>query len=172
MLAAQVPAGPVAPTTSISALNLQISWARPDNGGSIITSYVIKVRSSASVFYTVTCDESSADQLLSFICTVPISSLIVSPFSLAWGSSAYAKVTAVNVYGNSVVSSEGNGAIILTVPDAPTNLANNKAISTGTKIGLTWAQGLSNGGTPVIDFTLSYKYDALPYAVLASAITT
>lgn len=76
------------------------------------------------------------------------------------------------MYGNSVTSIEGNGAIILTVPDAPTDLANNALVTSGSQIGLTWNQGVQNGGTPVIDFTISYKYDAEPYTVLASAITS
>lgn len=105
-------------------------------------------------------------------CTIPISTLIVAPFSLAWGVSVYATVTAVNVYGSSTVSSSGNGAIILTVPSAPVSLANNPSITSGSQIGLTWAQGPSNGGTPVIDFTISYMYGANAYTVLASAITS
>lgn len=97
---------------------------------------------------------------------MPISALKTTPYSLAWGVSAYATVTAVNVYGNSLESSEGNNAVILTIPDAPTDLSNNAALTDGTQIGLTWNQGISNGGTPVIDFTISYKFDEVPYAVL------
>lgn len=53
------------------------------------------------------------------------------PFSIDWGKSIFARIIAINVYGNSLVSAGGNGAIILTVPDAPTNLANNLGITTG-----------------------------------------
>lgn len=97
-----MPTKPVAPTTSISGHNLQVIWVNPGNGGSIITSYIIKVRTTALVYTTVTCTESNADQLSTTTCTIPITTLTVSPFSLAWGSSAYAKVTAVNVYGSSI----------------------------------------------------------------------
>ena len=103
-------------------------------------------------------------------CNIPISSLIIAPFNLAWGVDVYATVTAVNVYGSSTVSSEGNGAKILREPDAPVNLANDPAITTGSQIGLTWAQGLENGGTPVIDFTITYKFDTNDFVVLKSAI--
>jgi hypothetical protein len=41
---------------------------------------------------------------------------------LVWGSSVFASVTATNAYGSSLPSIGGNGAIILTVPDAPVNL--------------------------------------------------
>lgn len=103
-------------------------------------------------------------------CTVPISSLIVSPFNLPYGSSIFATVTAINVYDKSQTSLEGNGAIILREPDPPVNLANNPDITSGSQIGLTWAQGVNNGGTPVTDFTLAYKYGSNDYAIVESGI--
>jgi hypothetical protein len=42
---------------------------------------------------------------------------------LPWGSNIYAKVLATNIYGDSELSDEGHEAIILTIPDAPINLA-------------------------------------------------
>ncbi len=88
---------------------------------------------------TTSCIEETAAVVSSTICTVPILSLIVQPFLLPWGSSVFAKVTAVNIYGLSTESSDGNGAIILTVPDAPVMLANNPSGTTGSQISLTWA---------------------------------
>ena len=41
-------------------------------------------------------------------------------------------------------------------PDAPRNLVNVPAITTATQIGLSWDIGSANGGTPVIDYSLSY----------------
>jgi hypothetical protein len=81
------------------------------------------------------------------VCTFPISALKTTPYNLGWGVSVFAKLLAVNMYGNSVASLEGNGGIILTVPDAPTDLANNVAITSASQIGLTWNQGIENGGT-------------------------
>lgn len=104
-------------------------------------------------------------------CNVPISTLIVAPFNLLWGVDVYATVTAVNVYGSSLVSPAGNGAKILREPDAPVNLANDPSITSGSQIGLTWAQGIENGGTPVIDFTIAYKFGANEYTILASKVT-
>jgi len=57
-------------------------------------------------------------------CNVLISDLITAPYYLSWGSSIYAKVYATNIIGNSLVSEEGNGAIILTNPSAPYNFTN------------------------------------------------
>jgi hypothetical protein len=64
--------------------------------------------------------------------------LINSPFSIQWGSDIYAKVSAINLYGSSTESDAGNGAIILTNPDAPLSLQNLPDVTTGTTIGLTW----------------------------------
>ncbi len=74
---------------------------------------------------------------------------------MSWGSSIYAKVTAFNLYGSSLESESGNGAIILTNPDAPVNLVEDYSQRTATSLGFTWAQGVKNGGSDVLDFTVS-----------------
>lgn len=174
ILAAEVPAQPVAPKTTISALNVIVTWSTPDNGGSSITSYLVKARHQDGATYSVlTCTQGSADVVSLRTCTVPISQLIASPFSLVYGTSVFARITALNVYGSSVESTGGNGAIILTIPDAPVSLANNPDVTTGSQIKISWAQGSSNGGTAVIDFTISYKVtDGGSYSVIASAVTS
>ena len=43
------------------------------------------------------------------------------------------------------------------IPDAPVSLANVPAQTTGTQIGLTWSDGSNNGGTPVIDYRVSFN---------------
>ncbi len=58
-----------------------------------------------------------------------ISTLTAAPFSLPWGSSIIAKVIAVNNYGPSTASPVGNGAVILTIPDNPLNLANDATVT-------------------------------------------
>ena len=63
---------------------------------------------------------------------------MAAPFSLTWGSSVYAKVSATNIRGNSPESLAGNGAKLITVPDAPLLLTINSALTTATTIGLTW----------------------------------
>jgi hypothetical protein len=87
---------------------------------------------------------------------VPIATLKAVPFNLAWGASVFAKVSAINIVDTSLSSLAGNGAIILTYPDAPTLLANNPAVTTAIAIGLTWSNGAATGGTPVIDYRISY----------------
>jgi len=57
------------------------------------------------------------------------------------------------------------------VPDAPINVANNPAVTTATKVGLTWSAGLSNGGSPVLDYTINYSSTNSNFVVLVSGIT-
>jgi len=45
-------------------------------------------------------------------------------------------------------------------------LANNVATTAAGVVGLTWASGPYNGGSPVIDYTISYKSGTNAYSVL------
>ena len=81
-----------------------------------------------------------------------ISDLIRDPYHIAWGSSIKAKISALNLIGSSLVSDVGNGAIILTNPDRPISLANVPAVTTSSQVGLTWSEGVENGGSTVIDY--------------------
>lgn len=42
------------------------------------------------------------------------------------------------------------------LPDAPLNLANVPAVTTAYQVGLTWEEGAYNGGSAVIDYTVSF----------------
>ena len=66
----------------------------------------------------------------------------------------------------------GNGAVITTNPDAPVSLANVALVTDASKIGLTWSAGASNGGTPVIDYRISWDQGTNSYIILVSGITT
>jgi len=82
-------------------------------------------------------------------------------------------VKATNVVGDSSESTEGNGATLLTYPDAPVNLADDSATTSSTTIGLTWSAGAENGGSPVIDYRISYAASGTStFAILAAGITT
>lgn len=85
-----------------------------------------------------------------------MSDLTSAPYSLLFGDSVFAKVVAINYYGASQSSVEANGAIIVTVPDAPVGLQNDLLITTAYKIGFTWQDGPSKGGAPILDYRVSY----------------
>lgn len=50
----------------------------------------------------------------------------------------------------------GNGAVIVTVPDAPVSIQNNPAVTTVNKVGIIWSAGFSDGGLPVLDYRISW----------------
>lgn len=71
-------------------------------------------------------------------CIIPVATLRTTPYALDWGTSVYAKVTAANLYGESEQSSEGNGAVIVTTPDAPINLQEDYSQRTKSTLAITW----------------------------------
>ncbi len=76
-------------------------------------------------------------------------------YNLPWGSSVWAKVIAYNKYGPSEESPEGNGARILTIPDAPVSLTEDISKRSATSITFSWVAGPKNGGDPVIDYRVN-----------------
>jgi hypothetical protein len=102
------------------------------------------------------CDGTLAEIITATECTVPISTLTASPFNLVVGDEVWVNIMATNLYGDSIISMDGNGAIIALVPDSPVNLANNLEVTSATVIGITWEEGASNGGASVIDYRVSY----------------
>ena len=100
------------------------------------------------------CNGSDSTIIAQTYCIVKVDTLRALPFYISWGSSIYAKIITTNYLGSSLESEEGNGAIIYNFPDSPINLKENTEITWGSRIGLSWEEGLSNGGTPVIDYTI------------------
>ena len=150
-------------------VSVTISWIAPNNGGSTITSYTIAIRQNDGTTYT---PESTNCNVSTTSCTVPISVLQASPYNLAWGSSVWATVLATNVVGSSAASAPGYGATILTNPDPPSLLTNNAAITSASVIGMTWTAPSVVGGTPVIDYRVTWDQGTSTYTVLATGITT
>jgi hypothetical protein len=97
--------------------------------------------------------------------------LTEEPFNLEWGDSVYIKVLATNVKGDSLFSLPGNGGIILRVPDIPVNLRDMPDITTAYQIGLEWDDGPNNGGTPIIDFSLTYAEVSQDYDTFEVGVT-
>jgi hypothetical protein len=72
-----------------------------------------------------------------------------------YGSGIYAAIVATNSFGSSVMSLDGNGGMLITLPDAPIHLAESIALRDATSISLTWDEGINSGGSPVIDYQIS-----------------
>lgn len=112
---------------------MQIDWSIPYDGSTQITGYIVSIIHNDGLTYseeTANCNGLDAAVVLNHQCAVLISDLREAPFHHVWGASISAKVIAINIIGNSAVSDPGNGAIILTSPDAPVALANVPSITT------------------------------------------
>ena len=101
----------------------------PDNGGSPITGFIVSVRQADGSTFTV--DEANCEMSASLenSCTIPEGVLRAAPYDLGYGSSVFAKVIAINSYGNSAESEEGNGAVIITAPSEPLSLSNQAEVT-------------------------------------------
>jgi hypothetical protein len=135
VLTAIVPRKPTAPATSVVGSDILTQWTIPEDGGSSITGYTIRFRQSDTVTFTeevVQCNGLESGIVETRQCTVSISTFVASPYSIDWGQSIYAQVAAINVIGTGEFSEAGNGAVILTNPAPPTNLANIAAITRAT----------------------------------------
>lgn len=59
---------------------------------------------------------------------------------------------------------------MLTNPDPPRSLKNNAAVTSPASLGMTWEEPLVHGGTPVIDYRVSWDQGGLAYVVLQAGI--
>lgn len=78
---------------------------------------------------------------------------------------------AYNLYGDSLISEPGFEAIILTIPDAPVNLAETVSRRTENSITFTWSPGPADGGAPVLDYRINYDQSTDSYLELDTEIT-
>lgn len=158
ILAAQAPDQVQAPTTAWIPDYVVVTWTQPESNGAEITSYTIWLRSvDLSAYYvnTAYCDGSDPTIFAALQCTIPVAVFKTAPFDLPWGSSVFAKVEASNSQGTSVESNPGNGASIITTPDAPVNLVEQTEYRTKSVLSIAWEEGSANGGTTIIDYRVS-----------------
>ena len=88
-------------------------------------------------------------------CSIAVTTLRAAPYNLDWGTSVFAKVIASNIYGNSLASLEGNGAVITTTPDAPTALVEVYEQRTKSTLGLSWVAPVFTGGAVIEDYRVN-----------------
>jgi len=140
ILSAYVPAQPVAPSTSIDANTVVVTWTEPSDNGSEITHYQIVFKDSTGDYLTelIQCDGSTPAIYTGLECTVLLDTLTASPFNLALGDSIDVRVTAYNTYGAGLISAAGSGANIVLVPTAPTSFQDVTAVTSASVIGLEW----------------------------------
>ena len=66
------------------------------------------------------------------------------------------KIESRNNFGYSTAASSVISIRSAAIPSAPASLANNVAVTTAGVVGLTWIASASNGGSPIIDYSISY----------------
>ena len=158
VVAAQAPATPAAPVTSLETIYVEISWSAPADNFDTITAYQVLIADSAGNFAerTSVCDGSQQATLDGLRCLVPMTALWASPFSLAQGAPVTATVRARNGRGWSGTSTpNAPGAVVETLPHAPGAPARGVA-TTDTAIQVDWPalSGLAEGGSPVLGYAL------------------
>jgi hypothetical protein len=115
MLCAFIPDPPLTATTTNSNELVTIDWSEPVNNGSPIIAYRIFIRESDEATFTeetVQCVGSDVSVISNRQCSVTLALLQQAPYSLVKDDSVYVKIISVNVYGDSIQSTEGNGAVI------------------------------------------------------------
>lgn len=114
---------------------------------------------------TSACDGSNPSYVSSLTCTVPLLALRSAPFNLAQENTVVVQVVATNFYGDSETSNQGGSAKIWLVPEIPLALTND-TVTNKDLVGITWSDGLNAGGTPVIDFRVSWDKSSGNWEVL------
>lgn len=175
VFAAQMPDQPEPPVTSVSGQNVVVTWVEPNDQGAEILGYRIEIRNADELTWTQELDhctvESNPAILTDTTCSFPITSLIVYPYYLPWGSKVLARVQAFNSYGDSYVSNGGAGAFIYTNPDPPKNLRLDPTWTrTSTQLKFEWDNGLENGGTPIVSYRIYYDQGVGVWTLLVEEV--
>jgi len=134
-LCAWVPFKPAKPTTTdVVGNRVLIDWAAPFDNGSPIYKYSILIKQSNGVFSQVISefDGAAETSFTNTACSVPLSILTGTNFTLIQGQHVIVKVIAHNFYGPSAESQESDGgdnSRIVLVPDAPFGLVNQPLVT-------------------------------------------
>jgi hypothetical protein len=80
--------------------------------------------------------------------------LTQDPFLLQKGDQIFVKFSASNLYGQSELSLTGGSSVVVLKPDPPRFL--QKVSQSASAISFSWSDGLTNGGTPIIDYFVYY----------------
>lgn len=109
IIAASVPAQPIAPTrTSTSLSSISIQWVAPDDGGSDLTRYILKMNegTGSSTFNII--DDAIAPGDTTY-----------TKSSLTAGQNYRFILIAVNAVGQSIASAQSSDITVAVKPDAP-----------------------------------------------------
>jgi hypothetical protein len=120
--AAQVPFQMASVSTAIesSAGSVTITWLAPADGSDTITAYLIEIKDTSGAWQagSTYCDGTDSAVISALTCTVPMSTLRASPYSLAFDALVEVRASAQNSYGWGTASTTNAvGAEIRREPD-------------------------------------------------------
>ena len=97
--------------TTLNGLSVTINWDAPFDNYDTITAYLIELRHSDLLSFTesVECDGSDSTVVANLECSVLISTLRDSPYSLVLDDFVVARVKAYNDFGWSIDSQPNTG---------------------------------------------------------------
>jgi hypothetical protein len=173
LLAAYIPEIPTDVTTLIDGDRVKVSWTLASENGSPITEYKVYIKEIGTEVFTQEssdCDGTHSTVITNKFCHIDISTLIAS-FNLDGGDTIYAKVVAVNAYGETDYSAESNGAYFTRVPDSPINLVEDITQRASNKNGVTWSDGANSGGSPISSYRITVSEQGGVNTVIATGIT-
>jgi hypothetical protein len=155
---------------------VKISWTAPSSGYATIDKYEINIYDSSNAWITTTeCDGSSSTVIANLYCTVSMSTLTSSPFSLTFDTAVTVRVRAHNSidYGD-WSSTYSSGAKTRRVPS--TMSAPTIASYSDSSINVTWTALSSpdNGNSDILAYELVWDsgLDVVPATDLSNTLTT
>ena len=130
-----------------SASTLKVMWTAPSFiGGTAIIDYRVLYTLTGSSAFTVLAEN--------------IATEYYSTTALQAGSEYKFKIEARNQFGYSQTASNEVTILQAQVPDAPVSLANDVAVTASGVVGLTFADGATDGSSSIIDYTVFYDQGA------------
>jgi hypothetical protein len=115
VLSAYTPYQPQNVATKNVGTQIEITWVKPDNGGSPITGYNLYIDSVEQVAEPLKlkeCTNVEPGEDLNFKCVIDMKILTDFPYQLGSRSEVIAQVSAINSYGESKLSLKGYGAVM------------------------------------------------------------
>lgn len=145
-VATSVPSAPFNVIASPNNSSVTLTWTAPNNNGSPITDYKIEYYSTNGSFWTEFSDSVS-------------SSTSRTITGLTNGTLYIFKVYAINSIGDSNPSEFSNVVRPFTTPGAPSITSLVRLAGSGEAISITWSAPLSDGGSPIQQYSVEYSSD-------------
>ena len=162
IVAAEGPETPDPPTTTIQNHYVKIEWTEPYENSAPVNKYAVYIGEETGLEFlidTIYCDGSQEPVLSNHYCEIPMSTLRLDPYYLAFNQDVLAKVEASNIYGDSGIS--GVSLITAKIQTEPQQVKNLVKISTTSQanIDFMWdpLETLEEtGGTDILSYNVQW----------------